>query len=292
MISLGTAFANPISITATPEAGRYSGPQYIKLESSTPETKIWWTCQRNGHPSDLNAYSGAILLTMSCALTYFGYVTSELESSITRSDYTIVYPESLSMTALETDIQIQNTGDTTVDIGLWKVQGTTLSEIPAGTSIVPGGVYRLPLGEPGSTVTLSSLDGYEKSRVLVPLPPPVLPAVLRAPTAPSVTTPSTPAPELSLPTDPEIVEPPLPVLPTPSLPEVIPSPVIEPTPAPVNAGADLSDLKTSSLESKAPISPFILVILVLGILAGASFQIFQMRKESSAATLSPKKKSK
>ena len=105
-----------ITVTTSKPAGRYAGPIRVELRASNPEAKIWYTCRRNGTPADLIRYTEIIILSKSCALIYFGYVNTELESNIERTDYTILYSDNIELETRNQLLSLVNTGDTTVDI--------------------------------------------------------------------------------------------------------------------------------------------------------------------------------
>ncbi len=133
------AFAKTtIQISPSLPAGRYDHPIYVGLTASDPAAQIWYTCKRNGTPSDLLKYEKPILLSKSCALIYFGYVTTEQESKIERSDYTIFYSDAIRLETNADILSLHNIGTGTVDVGGWGViAGTGSVTIPAGTSILP-----------------------------------------------------------------------------------------------------------------------------------------------------------
>ncbi|MFZ4461875.1 MAG: hypothetical protein ACOYN2_05150 [Patescibacteria group bacterium] len=133
-----------IEITPSLPAGRYDHPIYVKLTASDPLAQIWYTCKRNGTPSDLIKYEEPILLSKSCALVYFGYITTQLESKIKRSDYTIFYSDSVKLETKDDVLSLRNTSEQTVDVGGWGViAGTGSITVPAGTTITPGGAYTI-----------------------------------------------------------------------------------------------------------------------------------------------------
>ena len=140
-----------ITVTASKPAGRYTGPIRIELRASNPEAKIWYTCRRNGTPADLIRYTEIITLSKSCALIYFGYVNTELESNIERTDYTILYSDNIELETRNQLLSLVNTGNTTVDIGGWEViAGTGAITIPAGTTLLPNLRYEIGRVDPAS----------------------------------------------------------------------------------------------------------------------------------------------
>lgn len=160
-----------IFVSANKKAGRYDGPIYVKLTASDPEAKIWYTCKRNGTPSDLLKYESPILLEKSCALIYFAYVTTELESKIERTDYTILYSDAVKLETHDRELSLRNTGTDTVDIGGWEViAGTGSITVPAGTTLLPSATYDIGNVDP-ATYALKSPEGYTKSQLDVLVPP-------------------------------------------------------------------------------------------------------------------------
>lgn len=115
MLSLSEGFFTTVTametifVTANKPAGRYDGPIYVKLTASDPEAKIWYTCKRNGTPGDLLKYDSPILLSKSCALVYFAYVTTEMESKIERTDYTILYSNDVELDTEDQTLFLNNT---------------------------------------------------------------------------------------------------------------------------------------------------------------------------------------
>jgi hypothetical protein len=157
-----------IFVSASPEGGRYDGPTYVTLTASNPDAQIWYTCRRNGTPADLVQYEKPILLSKSCALNYFAYVDYENESKIERTDYTILYSDSIRLeTSKSGMLSLKNTGKETVDIGGWAViAGTGGLDIPAGTTIAPQGAYIVGKVDP-ATYELKSPEGYVKSKLFI-----------------------------------------------------------------------------------------------------------------------------
>lgn len=171
-----------IFVTASQKAGRYYWPIYVRLTASNPEAKIWYTCRRNGTPSDLLKYESPILLNRSCALIYFAYVTNQIESKIERTDYTILYSDDVTLETNDEILGLRNAGNTTVDIGGWEViAGTGAITIPPGTTLTPGGVYSMGKVDPAS-YELKSPEWYIKSQIsLSPEVPEVKKSIAKAP---------------------------------------------------------------------------------------------------------------
>jgi hypothetical protein len=150
-------------VTASRPAGRYRGPIRVELKASNPEAKIWYTCRRNGTPADLLPYTEPITLSKSCALIYFGYITTELESHIERTDYTILYSDAIELETRVELLSLVNTSESTVDIGGWEViAGTGTLSIPAGTTLLPRARYEIGRVDPAS-YELRSPEGFTKS---------------------------------------------------------------------------------------------------------------------------------
>lgn len=140
-----------IYVTADKKAGRYDGPIYVKITASNPDAKIWYTCKRNGTPSDLLKYEKPILLKKSCALIYFAYVDTQLESKIERTDYTILYSDDVKLETENQILSLRNTGTETVDVGNWEIiAGTGSITIQPGTTILPGEHYSIGKVDPAS----------------------------------------------------------------------------------------------------------------------------------------------
>lgn len=285
-----------IFVTSSQKAGRYSGPIYVKLTASNPEAKIWYTCRRDGTPIDLLKYESPILLTKSCALIYFAYVTTELESKIERTDFTIIYSDEVKLETNNSILQLRNTGDTTVDIGGWElIAGTGAITIPPGTTVTPGSLYTVGKVDPAS-YELKSPEGYIKSQVSVVVPPVVIaPKPIIAKNPKTVVTEPT-IPSAAIPTETKTdtnsgavvtTSTPLPpptetTVPAEETPAVTPTPITQPTtpttettPTPV-VSDNLSNIKTSASESKNTSSalPIAITIIVLagGALIGKQFQ--------------------
>lgn len=128
---------------------------------------MWYTCKRNGTPADLLRYEGPILLSKSCALVYFGYVDTENESKIMRTDYTIFYSDDIRLETNDEILSLLNTGSGTVDIGGWSViAGTGAISVPPGTTVLPGSSYVIGKVEPNS-YSLTSPEGYMKGQVAI-----------------------------------------------------------------------------------------------------------------------------
>lgn len=266
-----------IFVTSNQKAGRYSGPIYVKLTASNPDAKIWYTCRRDGTPGDLLKYESPILLTKSCALIYFAYVTTELESKIERTDFTIIYSDEVKLETNDSMLQLRNTGDSTVDIGGWElIAGTGGITIPPGTSVTPGGLYTVGKVDPDS-YELKSPEGYIKSQVSVVAPPVFIapkPIIAKNPKPvateailPSASTPTNAdtnsgiialAPTTPLPPPTETT------VPVMEAPTVTTTPIAEPAPTPV-ASDNLSNIKASASESKNTSSalPIAITIIVL-----------------------------
>lgn len=277
-----------IFVTSSQKAGRYSGPIYVKLTASNPEAKIWYTCRRDGTPIDLLKYESPILLTKSCALIYFAYVTTELESKIERTDFTIIYSDEVKLETNNSILQLRNTGDTTVDIGGWElIAGTGAITIPPGTSVTPGNLYTVGKVDPAS-YELKSPEGYIKSQVSVVAPPVVVPqrpiiAKNPKPVVPEPTIPSVPLPTLAennsgavVPTSTSLPPPAQTTIPSVEAPvAVMPTPITETTSSPA-VSDNLSNIKASASESKNTSSalPIAITIIVLagGALIGKQFQ--------------------
>jgi hypothetical protein len=179
--------APKITVTASRPAGRYPGPIRVELTASNPDAKIWYTCRRNGTPADLVRYTGVITLSKSCALVYFGYVTTELESHIERTDYTILYSDTVELETQAEQLSLVNTGDSTADIGGWEViAGTGAITIPAGTTLLPRARYAIGRVDPAS-YELRSPEGFTKSTASIS--PPIRPIQVAAVTPPSANRP-------------------------------------------------------------------------------------------------------
>ena len=161
------AWVNKITVTSSRPAGRYSGPIRVELKASDPEAKIWYTCRRNGTPADLLRYTEVITLSKSCALIYFGYITTELESRIERTDYTILYSDAVELETRAELLSLVNTGESTTDIGGWEVIAWTGTiTIPAGTTLLPQARYEIGRVDPAS-YELRSPEGFTKSTASV-----------------------------------------------------------------------------------------------------------------------------
>ena len=71
-------------------------------------------------------------------MIYFAYVTTELESNIERTDYTILYSNEVQLDTEDQTLFLENTGENTVDIGGWEViAGTGSISIQPGTTLLP-----------------------------------------------------------------------------------------------------------------------------------------------------------
>ncbi|MDD2745158.1 MAG: hypothetical protein PHU93_01345 [Candidatus Gracilibacteria bacterium] len=299
LFTISTASAmETIFVTSNQKAGRYSGPIYVKLTASNPEAKIWYTCRRDGTPIDLLKYESPILLTKSCALIYFAYVTTELESKIERTDFTIIYSDEVKLETNNSILQLRNTGDTTVDIGGWElIAGTGAITIPPGTTVTPGSLYTVGKVDPAS-YELKSPEGYIKSQVSVVAPPVVIapkPIIAKNP-KPVVTEPTIPSAAISTETETEtdtnsgavvttstpLTPPTETTVPAGETPVVTPTPITQPTTpttetTPTPAVSDnLNNIKTSASESKNTSSalPIAITIIILagGALIGKQFQ--------------------
>lgn len=282
-LSAATASAmETIFVTASQKAGRYDGPIYVRLTASDPEAKIWYTCRRNGTPSDLLKYESPILLDRSCALIYFAYVTTELESKIERTDYTILYSDAVKLETANDMLGLRNTGKDTVDIGGWElIAGTGGITIPPGTTLLPGASYSIGHVDPAS-YELKSPEGYTKSQLsVIPVAPPVKKTVAKVPktvAAPIVET-LVPVADTGTTISPTAIQ--------PAITSVSETPVPSPTAAPVatipatatpTAPEITSDIKASSTESKNTSALPIVAALAL-IAAGAAVGKRYMEKK-------------
>jgi hypothetical protein len=236
-----------IFVTASQKTGRYDGPIIVRLTASHPDASIWYTCRRDGTPSDLIKYEKPVLLSKSCAMIYFAYVTTQLESKIERTDFTILYSNDIKLETEEDLLLLRNVGKDTVDVGGWElIAGTGSIVIPPGTSVTPGQSYSVGKVDPAS-YALKSPEGYVKSELSVaPKPPVAKPTVkkyvAKAPKAvnppPAVSTPTVPAgiraPETPSTTPvviPTVTPPPATTPPVTTPPKTIPPVTIEPVPA-------------------------------------------------------------
>ena len=253
--------SSKITILNSKPAGRYNWPIRVELSSTTPGVKIWYTCRRNGTPADLIAYSGAIILDRSCALVYFGYVSTQLESHIQRTDYTILYSDAIELETLGQSLALVNTSKDTIDIGNWEVlSGSGTQSVEPGTTILPGGRYELGRVDP-AVYELRSPEGYPKSTasVVAPTPPRIVASVRPIPVPIKVLTPEVlVSPQISVswavitnentawPSSSEVVK-------TPSQAEFV---------KPINS------LKVSTLESSSPTKTWIGLLIGLLIISG------------------------
>lgn len=262
-----------IFVSANKKSGRYDGPIYVKLTASDPEAKIWYTCKRNGTPSDLLKYESPILLEKSCALIYFAYVTTELESKIERTDYTILYSDDVKLETHDRELSLRNTGTSTVDIGGWEViAGTGSITVPPGTTLLPSTSYDIGNVDP-ATYALKSPEGYTKSQLDVMVPPVLVekpvnkPAIAKTPVkvaeVPKPVVAEAPADHTVTSTGSAASEPPVTA--------IAPAPVAS-TPAVTATAAEtpkpLDDIKASATETNSK-STLAVVIAVLAVAVGA-----------------------
>lgn len=235
-----------ITVTSSQPSGKYSGPIRVELTTSDPQAQIWYTCRRNGTPADLIKYVSVITLDTSCALVYFGYVTTQLESRIERSDYTILYSDAIELETRGDSLALVNTSTGTIDIGGWEViSGSGSRSVAPGTTILPNGRYDLGRVDP-AVYELRSPEGYAKS--VANIARPIAPKLVAIVKAPSVSTPTVISPKAESPT------PPIEITPTPQ-------PVLAPSPVPKT---DL--IKASSLEASTD-QKYVFLYALLGIIA-------------------------
>lgn len=269
-VSLAMAMET-IFVSANKPAGRYDGPIYVRLTASDAEAKIWYTCKRNGHPGDLLRYETPILLTKSCALIYFAYVTTELESKIERTDYTILYSDDVKLETHDRELSLRNTGTDTVDIGGWEViAGTGAITVPAGTTLLPSASYVIGSNVDPASYELKSPEGYTKSQLEVVAPPvivekpkPVAKAPVKAaenPKPATTDTPANPAPTQPIENTGTAVIPPAEII-APATSSVTP---------PSSTSQPLNDIKASAGESNsnsrtAAIVAVLIVVVLMGV---------------------------
>ncbi len=282
IVTPNAAAMETVFVTASKKAGRYSGPIYVRITASNPEAKIWYTCRRDGTPSDLLKYESPILLTKSCALIYFAYVTSELESKIERSDYTILYSDKVKLETTNDVLGLRNTGDTTVDIGGWElIAGTGGITIPPGTTLTPGAIYEVGKVDPAS-YELKSPEWYIKSQLSIAPPPiakPIKKFIAKAPIPPEEAKETPAAAVVENQTNP-IFTPPSETLtapveisqPSTEMPNDLSVTPVSPTPIPPMETAPVSDpaanIKASSAESKNTSS--LPIVAALAVIASAA----------------------
>ena len=234
-----------ISVMSSQPSGKYSGPIRVELTASDPQAQIWYTCRRNGTSADLIKYVSVITLDTSCALVYFGYVTTQLESRIERSDYTILYSDAIELETRGDSLALVNTSTGTIDIGGWEViSGSGSRSVAPGTTILPSGRYDLGRVDP-AVYELRSPEGYAKSVASIARPPaPKLMAIVKAPTIaiPSITPPRIESPILPI--------------------EITPAPQLLPSPSPI---PKTDFIKASSLEASTD-QKYLFLCALLGII--------------------------
>ncbi len=237
-----------IIVTSSQPSGKYSGPIRVELTASDPQAQIWYTCRRNGTPADLIKYVNVITLDTSCALVYFGYVTTQLESRIERSDYTILYSDAIELETRGDSLALVNTSTGTIDIGGWEViSGSGSRSIAPGTTILPSGRYDLGRVDP-AVYELRSPEGYAKSVASIIRPPaPKLVASIPVVKVPILEIPPVSPPKIESPIPPVEISP---------IPEVIlaPSPILK-----------TDFIKASSLEASTD-QKYLFLSALLGII--------------------------
>jgi hypothetical protein len=195
-------------------------------------------------------YSEVITLSKSCALIYFGYVTTQLESRIERTDYTILYSDAVELETRAELLSLVNTGESTADIGGWEViAGTGAITIPAGTTLLPRARYEIGRVDPAS-YELRSPEGFTKSTASVISPArPVQVAVITPSVRPQII-PSAQVPP-DLPPAPENTSP-VPASSPTSSGVAIPGDLAVQTPpeSTITPASPLQSLKASTVEAK------------------------------------------
>lgn len=162
-----------VSVEAFPKGESYDQPRLIKIKSDNPEAKIIWTLNPNGSPDEAFVYESPIPIHFSQELWFFAITDENKSTPFFKEKYTIRtdprrYPRDVfisSFSPTKDSIEITNTGDQSVPLRDWSIEGKYASfTFPEPKFLDAHSSLTIPLaiGDALDSITLRSPDRFPK----------------------------------------------------------------------------------------------------------------------------------
>lgn len=122
-------FAQELDITASLPSWTYRGAIEIKLQSTSKNSKTFYSYNPDWWPNDAYLYTWTLLLKKSTPLVFFTYINEEVESKIKINNYIIEYPNTIRLSKDATyensktnNLFLINEWKSAVDLSYWYIK--------------------------------------------------------------------------------------------------------------------------------------------------------------------------